>query len=305
MEKARETLKRNVHTEQMILDEWRLRTSTYKEAVDITLSFFHDKYNTFELKRLKDGLNQIEIKGNPQLSINRLVSGIEDAKTLSKLKSKITETEKEYLTLTRNLDAAKGKLKSIEGATLNAIEEVRKNALDAINNTKGSGLESIKELSRTLKTDYGNSIKLVKERINWFGQEINSQTKKSTTGIQKQTEYSLKQFREETEKWGKLQSKIGKNTKLMRYSNQLLGILTLPEAIKELPTSLIAQLLGRIHLWMKLKIPDMKATPSKYLCSEDQNLNHFYNNYALHVLAEFLTEEMKNKAIREASGVEP
>ena len=82
-----------------IFDEATRRNQAFASALKVMTSFFSDGYTPSDLQRIRQALNLIQIKDRHQLSINRLVSGLEEAKTLVGLTDQIAERRKELETL--------------------------------------------------------------------------------------------------------------------------------------------------------------------------------------------------------------
>lgn len=66
----------------------------YEKSIDWTLQLLEDGYTTADLRNLKSGLNLLDVKNDSQLSIKRLLMGLEKFKSLKTLADQIEEKEK-------------------------------------------------------------------------------------------------------------------------------------------------------------------------------------------------------------------
>lgn len=62
-------MERKFFSQMNRLDEVKLRTATFREAVATVYSLFRDGYGTEDVKSLKEGLDVVGIRGDPLLSI--------------------------------------------------------------------------------------------------------------------------------------------------------------------------------------------------------------------------------------------
>jgi hypothetical protein len=297
LEKKNSELKRemkrlsdDVASARNTLDELMLKNSTFQEAINVAISLLRDGYTSMDLIRLKDGLNHIGIRGNPQASINRLVGGIERYNTLVELEDKKTMVEAEYIQLKGELERMKGELQSTTYLTMELLEETRK----YIKN-------SVKEFALDQRKEFGSLIQIIKDSVRWFNNIINEQAQKSIKEINKETATIFKRLREEVAEWGEMQEKAGAFQEVFKYGHLLLGVLEAPEALKEVPEAFIAQLLDRIHIWIAITHPDATAKPSRYIHERDFNFETF-RQYKLSVVAEFLKTEVGKRAMGLSEG---
>ena len=66
----------------------------YEKSIDWTLQLLEDGYTAADLRNLKSGLNLLDVKNDSQLSIKRLLMGLEKFKSLKTLADQIEEKEK-------------------------------------------------------------------------------------------------------------------------------------------------------------------------------------------------------------------
>ena len=64
-------MERQIISQRNRLDELKLRTVTFREAVATVYSLLREGYRTEDIKSLKEGFDVLGIKGDPLLSITR------------------------------------------------------------------------------------------------------------------------------------------------------------------------------------------------------------------------------------------
>jgi len=149
LKKTRDTLKTDIRTQMNLLDEWELKTQTFREAVAVTTHFFTGGYNTENLKSLKAGLDLLSVKGEPKLSLRRLVTGLQKAKSLTGLNNQIQEKGKELETLNTNISKAKGELNAYQSIVLKTLNEAKAQAIKEIKNTSKDTISEAKKIRKT------------------------------------------------------------------------------------------------------------------------------------------------------------
>jgi predicted nucleic acid-binding Zn-ribbon protein len=120
LEKKVEGLRDNIQAEKNTLDESQSKTRTFQEAMNITGWFFSQGYRTEDLKSIKDAIELVGIKGDPTLSVDRLMRGVEEAGSLNNLRDNIKKSREELRTLRDNINSAEGKLTAILGFLVSA-----------------------------------------------------------------------------------------------------------------------------------------------------------------------------------------
>lgn len=114
------------------LDQLRLQTVTFKESVAVVGSLFASGYSAEDIRSLKHGLDMLGIKGDPYLSVNRLVRGLKKHQSLAAVEEKISAKKQELTAQNKALAKVKRELKVIRQVTLDAIAEAKSAAVEAI-----------------------------------------------------------------------------------------------------------------------------------------------------------------------------
>ncbi|MGD0496453.1 MAG: hypothetical protein ABSB28_10545 [Candidatus Bathyarchaeia archaeon] len=106
----------------------------------------------------------------------------------------------------------------------------------------------------------------------------------------------LTNFKEDLKEWGEIKAEAGKLGDLIDLAYRLMGIKTVsPEILGKVSTSEIASLMERIWVWTTVRLPNEYGT-LKY----NEYVTLKYNRLNIPVVAEFLTEELKKRALEEA-----
>jgi chromosome segregation ATPase len=329
LEKKKNHLISDIQTEKNRLDESKLKTQTFKEAIAMTVYYFTNGYDTADLKSLKDGLDLLGVKGDPKLSITRLVKGLERIKTLVNLEDTVKEYEKKLQTLNENIAKAEGELYAIRDITVNAIKEAAdygrarasetwENTCTQIRNTGKESIRKITELGENSEKTLGNLSQKVETTISETGkvegtiaETLKTETEKSAKKFDACTEKALRNFdthvsetmnsvKKDFEEWGNVKERVGKYEERIGYANTLLGILETPEMLKTVPLQLIARLMNRLYLWASMLLAGETMTPSENIQNKEWQLAT-YKRYQLPVIFEWCSEELERR-MREAIG---
>ena len=114
--------------------------------MNITGWFFSQGYKTEDLKSIKDGIELVGVKGDPTLSVDRLIRGIEEAGSLNNLRGTIKKSREELKTLQDEIVSAEGKLSAIQETVIKAIDKTKDNAVGQIENLGKNSVSDIGKL---------------------------------------------------------------------------------------------------------------------------------------------------------------
>jgi len=311
----------DVQSQKNLLDEWKNKTATFQKAVKITMSFFAQGYDTKDLERLKDGLTLLGVKGNPNLSINRLVEGLENAKTLLNLKNTRAKSEKELEALNANASAVKGELRTYKETVLKILDEARTRAIKDIGDAKRDAASAISEVRVEGEKSLSHTVGIVEKEVSAANKMLTSNAStlsKSTEDMakflnQRMTEAldkfdgriadTMQGFVAAFEKATKLIERASGYADLMKYGYCLFGVLKIPDTIKEVPLSLIAQLADRIHVYIEIHFGDESASPSEAAVSREHTLRRFWS-CRLSALSLWLKEELEKRSIEKGKKID-
>ena len=272
-EKSREEL---VSTRNR-LDELMTHTVTFKETVATVSSLFGDGYSSEDVECLKHGLDMLGIKGDPLLSIRRLVEGLSKQKSLAILNENVIAKRQELETLKHEVAVIAGKLKVTKQVILRAVEEVKDEAVKAIDGRATHADNSMTDAAARFDTHLASSLSTVAVDV----QEI------------------MKGVTAELEEWGELQQRKGELEKLLRPGIILLGILESPEVLKEVRLPLIVKLLERLHQWSERNLQNATIRPSENVRRKEFNLLPSYS-YRVTALIESVYEGLRQIMIQQS-----
>jgi len=276
LETRKEKMEERAISEKNMLDELKLRIATFKEAVATVRSLFRDGYSTKDIQSLKHGLDMLGIKGDPLLSISRLVKGLEKQRSLVALEDRVAEERKELTMLKKALAVTKIELK------------VAKQVTKVFEDIKAAGVKAISETAeQTNKTIKSAEVK------------FETQLRESLVNFDACIQQTMEGVREELGEWGELQQQKGKLEETLDYCLVLLGILKSTEFLKKVPLSLVVQLFDRLHLWSEMNLKDISIRPSENIHNKENKLQTWHS-YKLPVLIEFVYEDLKQIMIQQS-----
>jgi ABC-type transporter Mla subunit MlaD len=150
---TRDTIIADIQTQKNILDEWSLKTRTYKEATTTTAWFFSQGYNTEDLKNIKKGIELVGVKGDVALSIERFVRGIEEAGSLASLHEAIRESRQELRSLQDEIASAKGQLAAIKDTVVKTLDNVANTAIAKIEKLADEAISALTKARSNASTN--------------------------------------------------------------------------------------------------------------------------------------------------------
>jgi len=265
----KEKLEKRLRSERNQLDELRLKTGTFREAVAIVCSLFRVGYSTDDIKSLKNGLNMLGIKDDPLISIKRLVKGLLKYENLVALEDEIRAGEKGLEKLKRAISDAKSELKVAKQLT-KAFEEV-----------KNAGVEAITGVAEVAKMEIADTAGMSEKHMTASAGEFDARIQRAMEGV-----------RAGLGEWGELQEQKGRLKGIIHPALVLLGILESPEYLRQLPLTVVSQLFDRLHLYSEMNLKDVTIKPSQNISKREPNLNS-YLSYRLPVLLEFVCEGLR------------
>jgi hypothetical protein len=269
-----EELEKKLRSEQNQLDELRLSTATFKEAVNLVCSLFRNGYSTADIESLKHGLKMLGIKGDPSASLTRLVKGLLKYKTLIALNDKIRALKKDLKMLKTAISEANSEL-TVAKQIITTFEEVR-----------AAGLKAISETSEQAKTKMKDTAEASEKHMTT-----------SANGFDARIQNTMEKVRAELGEWGELKEKEGRLKETLFPGAVLLGILKEPEYLNQIPTPLMLRFFESLQLWAQQNLKDVTVQPSQRISKKDFNLSSFAS-YRISVLIDFVCEELREIVIQ-------
>lgn len=269
-----EELEKKLRSEQNQLDELRLSTATFGEAVNLVCSLLKNGYSPADIESFKHGLKMLGIKGDPSTSLTRLVKGLLKYKTLIALNDKTRALKKELKMLKTAISEANSKLK-VAKQIITTFEEVR-----------AAGLKAISETSEQAKTKMKDNAEASEKHMT-----------ASANGFDAHIQNTMEKVRAELGEWGELKEKEGRLKETLFPGAVLLGILKEPEYLNQIPTPLMLRLFESLQLWANQNLKDVTVQPSQRISKKDFNL-HSFVPYKISVLIDFICEELREIVIQ-------
>ncbi len=280
LESKKGKIEERVISERNRLDELKLRTTTFREAVGVVCSLFRDGYSTSDIKSLKDGLNALGIKGDPLLTITRLVTGLKKYKTLVALENKVSETTKELGMLRKATVEAKSDLK------------VAKQLIKTFKEVKNAGVNAIAGTAEQAERTITGTATMAEKQVTASLEKFDAHILLTMGGV-----------RGELGEYGELQQQTGRLKEIVELAFVFLGILQEPDYLKKVPLGLIVQIFERLHLWSRMILPNAKIRPSQNIQNKNFNLQTWHS-YEISVLIEFICEGLREIVLRQSRETE-
>ncbi len=274
-----------VRSEENKLDDLKLRVGVFKGAASTIELFLRDGYSVQDLKSLKAGLDMVGIKGEPRVSVTRLVEGLRQQKSLIGLEGKVDGKREELRLLNEASARVKKEAEITESAVLKAVEEVRDASAGAIAATAEKGAAAADACASR------------------FEKRTDDVLSQITTYIQDM----LGGLKAELGTWGELGQESARLDQLLIPARVLFGIVEDPEYVSTLPLPLVVQLFTRLQGWCEANLNGFRIQPSANISARAFNLPTL-QSYNLAVLTALVCEGLnqymiqKNRQLRDNPG---
>jgi hypothetical protein len=113
-----------VESERNRLDELMLETSAFCSAVNVAKSFLRDGYSSKELEGLKSAVDLYGIRGNPEVSLDRLLVGVRSQKNLFELEERVKQKEDEVKLLSKVAKETQTQVEIAKRTLIDTVHEV-------------------------------------------------------------------------------------------------------------------------------------------------------------------------------------
>lgn len=295
---ALDEIKNEVNSWSNLLDEWKRKAWMWKEAQNVMLSFFKDGYDTATLIGLKRAVNVLVVKGNPRVTVKRLLDALGDMKELTEIEATLRQRKRELTRTQKELDKAKGSLKAVKENILDEIEstlEVSSRHLRALNEIAVNKIQKqgtqTEERFKRLSEDLNTQAEALRENAETAIRMTGDEYRREIHGLNEAAQQCLGDYRSEVQKWGKMKEEMGAYAGLIEYGYVLMGVLKNPEAITKIPPEVMVQIVERLHLYVLHKFPDVYTTPSPNAADKEYSLNQ-YMRCRLSSLVEWLKDDL-------------
>jgi predicted nucleic acid-binding Zn-ribbon protein len=278
--RALETKKRNIEqqasSEKNALDELKVQTASFREAVAVAESLLEDGYTTEDVKSLKHGLDVLGIKGRPHASVTRIINGLAKLKSLMDLEGKLCRRRGELAALNRDKESVKSELETAKELTLKTIEEIRVRSVQMISNTAQQSSDQMGQTAEKLAANVTESLVRMDAKVR-EAEEI---------------------YKTRLNEVAELECRKAAAEEALGQGLVLVGMLRSLEYLRKVPVAFMVDLLDRIQIWCELNFPTKSVTPHQGICAKDYNLMTVCS-YKLPVLIELAKEGLKQTMLRQ------
>jgi chromosome segregation ATPase len=281
--RACEELDSQIAEKQATIGAWSDSVKTVTEAV-------RKGYGNALLRALIDGLSSVEVKGDPQLSADRLLQTLLKAREAE-------EVERQLASSKARLEALNGELEQSR-ATLKAIKD---DTLAEIQRAGGKAAKELETLRNNAESEYSKYVETQKQQIEATGNTLTDQytsmvdeRKTSLSKLSDDLSVKLNEYNETVAKWGRLKQKVGMYEELLSHGYIFLGILKNPNVIREVPIGTIATLMDRITDWIRLNMGNVTTQPTWDIKELDGNFNRF-NDYSVLAMSIMVRDELEKR----------
>jgi hypothetical protein len=272
----KQQIEKSIITQRNTLDEYRIRNTTYEDAVAVATSLLQQGYSLEDLESLKSGLSTVAIANAHKLSIKRLVDSLRKLKTLMQIDEKITEKRSERAELEKAAVEAKAKLSVAGEESLKSIVDAGEAAKKTIGELSNQAKERMKDSTERFDDNLANSVAKANGNLRLLAENL----------------------RKNLDEWSELEEKIARTKEYILPGQMLLGILTSTEDLNKVDLELVARLFERLNMWFELHLKDATARPTEGINRDRFNLPTL-RSYRLSSLVEFLSESLRQMSISE------
>jgi hypothetical protein len=236
-------------------DELRLQARPIKDAVDTVIWLLKKGYTIEDIKALGYGLDFLGVDGDADLSISRLVTGLQLQKNLVILGEKETRKRQENAEWEKAVADNKTKLKVLEEAALRSINKVGNASIQSLQQLNSDGQEALttarERFGEHLQASMMNLQVQAKDRIEWVDQQR-----------RRESELAQQKIRFETE------LNYGRFYQAFLASDDFLSTISLPS---------ILHVSHRVLQWITMKLPNETIVPPTTFQTQMGIMNWPYN----------------------------
>ncbi|MFH0896454.1 MAG: hypothetical protein V1850_00190 [Candidatus Bathyarchaeota archaeon] len=331
-EKDLDKLKEDAAFQRNELDAEKEKTRMYRGAVEITDGFLKDGYSIPDLKALRKALEAIRLKGEPTASLNRLITGLQNMKTLNRINDEIDGKTSELNVLNSNISKAQGALNGYQQILIDTLAETNQKMLNGIqawekrveNQLVEVGknyLQQIMKFDGNVKTCFGDAEKSMKTNMRYMALQVEAmqrqiqemgeaasgitshldeKTLDAAKNLREELSFIAKDFKSTWEGYNDLKDKIRDYEVLQRQGLYFLGIVDKFDAEK-IPIPILIQILDRIKLYIELKFPGKAVYPkNSTTLTGFSSMTGYKLSSTVDVLKQGLTEQWRETDERKA-----
>jgi hypothetical protein len=268
-----------VTSEQNSLDQVKRETAIWRDAPTVVIEAFHRGYSTETLIDLLKGLQQFELKKQPNLSVNRFLSKLGNVKMTEEREDRNRVMDAEYAQTKKDLAEARGQVTAImnsfiptlNGALTSAKNEIttyRKAAVIDLDSLTNTHRESLANLEADAESKLG--------KINQLAQAQASYTNESMGTLYLNLSTAFKVYHDEVSKWGVMKVETGKFQAELKWGQYIQQLINDPKLAADMSTPLALQMADWLHIWVGKRLPEAKSLPPEHLSKQESGLSRYF-----------------------------
>jgi hypothetical protein len=269
------------------LDEVRRRRLLHEEAYRVVEGFLQAGYDAGLLLGILEPLESLAVKGQPLISLRRLLDGLSEYKKLMELQEACTKKETELAKLTEELAHTEATLRTVKDTVLEVIEEAKDESLALIGRQGSEALE----MTKSLKDQYTLHLEELQkgqiarsEQSRKMGEaHIIKMQKEAMAQIKTFTESlwtTLLQYEDMVRKWGEEKEKWGRLKDVMPYAEIVHDAIEYKDNYEKISPDMISSFVRLVRFWIHGKIPNELVCPTREIANQDPTLS-VYSSYKL------------------------
>jgi uncharacterized protein YlxW (UPF0749 family) len=264
--KQQNTLKAEVTSEQNSLDQYKRETAIWRDAQAVVIEAFRRGYGTETLIDLLKGLQQFELKKQPNLSVNRFLSKLGNVKVTEELEDRNRAMDAEYAHTKKDLAEARGQVAAIMNSfipTLNGALTSAKNEITAYRKAAVIDLDALTNTHRESFTNLEADAESKLAKINQLAQAQATYTNESMGTLYLNLSTAFKVYNGEVSKWGVMKVETGKFQAELKWGQYIQQLINDPKLADDMSTSLALQMADWLHIWVGKRLPEAKRARSR------------------------------------------
>ena len=281
------SLEEAVASEKNELDEVQRRRLLHEKAYSVVAGFLDDGYDADLLLGILEPLRSLAVKGQPLISLGRLIDGLSEYRKLTELQEETIRKEAELAKLTRELVHTEATLITVKDTVLEVIEEAKDKSMAAIDRQGSEALKMSKSLKDlyTLHLDELEKGQIARsEQLSKKGEANIIRTQNEAMAVIRTLIESLRttlvHYENYVRKWGEEKEEFGRLKDVMPYAKIVYDAREYKSNYENIPIDIISKFVHVLWLWIHSKKPNEKISPTRMIANEDLSISE-YSSYKL------------------------
>ena len=279
------------------LDEVKRKRWRFNEANLVVQGFLQEGYNTELLLSLLEALGDFSIKGQPNTSIQRLVTGLSDYRRLEELQRACRDSQVELSRSKDELLEAQATLRAVKVNVLSMIQDAQVRSIRILE-------EQGKKLSARVERDLGEIKDKQIAQYEKIGEiatdhliKVHNSALSKIQNASANLGNTLTRYERFVKEWGDQKQERGEFQEILNYAEIIRYALENTELLKGLPVYVIERLAFAITNWINYNDPEAKMRPDEGTYNLERNLST-YSEYKVLALSRMISDYMSLKAVR-------